>query len=72
MNTNKKYKKKISNVLLTKISIEDYIAFLILTKIYYEAGLIKEESSSEILSIYSSNLLDTKLSTTRLSALSRS
>jgi hypothetical protein len=31
-------------ILSTKLSIEDYNAFLILTKFEYEAGLIKEES----------------------------
>ena len=31
-------------ILSTKLSIEDYNAFLILTKVEYEAGLIKEES----------------------------
>ena len=41
--------KKLSKVLSTKLSIEDYNAFLILTKIEYEAGLIKEESTSELL-----------------------
>jgi hypothetical protein len=34
----------------TKLSIEDYNAFLTLTKLEYEAGLIKEESTSELLS----------------------
>jgi hypothetical protein len=33
----------------TKLSKEDYNAFVILTKIEYEAGLIKEESTSELL-----------------------
>jgi hypothetical protein len=41
--------KKLSKVLSTKLSIEDYDAFLTLTKIEYEAGLIKEESTSELL-----------------------
>ena len=41
--------KKLSKVLSTKLSIEDYNAFVILTKIEYEAGLIKEESTSELL-----------------------
>jgi hypothetical protein len=36
-------------VLSTKLSIGDYNAFLILTKIEYEPGLIKEESTSELL-----------------------
>jgi hypothetical protein len=31
-------------ILSTKLSIEDYNAFLILTKLEYQAGLIKEES----------------------------
>ena len=42
-------KKKLSKVLSTKLSIEDYNAFLILTKLEYEAGLIKEQSPSELL-----------------------
>jgi hypothetical protein len=41
--------KKLSKVLSTKLSIEDYNAFLMLTKVEYEAGLIKEESISELL-----------------------
>jgi hypothetical protein len=37
-------------VLSTKLSIGDYNAFLILTKMEYELGLIKEEeSTSELL-----------------------
>jgi hypothetical protein len=41
--------KKLSKVLSTKLSIEDYNAFATLTKLEYEAGLIKEESTSELL-----------------------
>src|SRR3954452_21475277 len=41
--------KKLSNVLSTKISLDDYNAFVMLTKLEYEAGLIKEESTSELL-----------------------
>jgi hypothetical protein len=41
--------KKLSKVLSTKLSIEDYNALVILTKIKYEAGLIKEESQSKLL-----------------------
>src|SRR3954452_8825035 len=41
--------KKLSKVLSTKLSVEDYNAFVILTKLEYEAGLIKEESTSELL-----------------------
>ena len=37
-------KKKLTKVLSTKLSIEDYNAFLTLTKLEYEDGLIKEES----------------------------
>jgi hypothetical protein len=36
-------------VLSTKLSIEDYNSFLILTKLEYQVGLIKEESTSELL-----------------------
>ena len=46
---NQKNKKKLSKVLSTKISIGDYNAFLILTKLEYQAGLIKEKSPSEFL-----------------------
>jgi transcription initiation factor TFIID subunit TAF12 len=50
MNTNyKKNNKKLSKVLSTKLSIDDYNAFQMLTKLEYEAGLIKEESTSELL-----------------------
>lgn len=41
--------KKLSKVLSTKLSIEDYNAFQMLTKLEYKAGLIKEESISELL-----------------------
>ncbi len=41
--------KKLSKVLSTKLSIDDYNAFVILTNIEYEAGLVKEESTSELL-----------------------
>jgi hypothetical protein len=33
----------------TKLSTDDYNAFLILTKLEYQAGLIKEQSTSELL-----------------------
>ncbi|HKG72547.1 MAG TPA: hypothetical protein VKA87_11635 [Nitrososphaeraceae archaeon] len=35
--------------ILSKLSIEDYNAFLILTKLEDKAGLLKEESTSELL-----------------------
>jgi len=41
--------KKLTRVLSTKLSIEDYNGFQMLTKLEYEAGLIKEESTSELL-----------------------
>jgi hypothetical protein len=41
--------KKLSKVLSTKLSIEDYNSFQMLTKLEYDAGLIKEESTSELL-----------------------
>jgi hypothetical protein len=46
---NQKNSQKLSKVLSTKLSIEDYNAFLILTKLEYKTGLIKEESTSELL-----------------------
>jgi hypothetical protein len=49
MNANQNNNKKLSKVLSTKLSIEDYNAFQILTKLEYEAGLIKEECTSELL-----------------------
>jgi hypothetical protein len=36
-------------ILSTKLSIDDYNAFLKLTKLEYQAGLIKEQSTSELL-----------------------
>ena len=42
-------KKKLTKVLSTKLSIEDYNSFLILTKLEYEAQLIKDQSLSELL-----------------------
>ena len=41
--------KKLSKVLSTKLSIDDYNSFQILTKLEYQVGLIKEESTSELL-----------------------
>ena len=49
MDINEKNNKKLSKVLSTKLSLDDYDAFLILTKLEYQAGLIKEESTSELL-----------------------
>jgi hypothetical protein len=49
LNVNQNNNKKLSKVLSTKISIGDYNAFIILTKLEYQAGLIKEESTSELL-----------------------
>ena len=49
MDANQKNNKKLSKVLSTKLSADDYNAFLILTKLEYQAGLIKEESTSELL-----------------------
>jgi len=46
---NNKNNKKLSKILSTKLSIEDYNSFLTLTKLEYEAGLIKEENTSELL-----------------------
>ena len=40
---------KLSKVLSTKLLIEDYGVFLTLTKLEYEAELIKEQSPSELL-----------------------
>ena len=42
MDANQKNNKKLSKVISTKLSIEDYNAFLILTKLEYQAGLIEE------------------------------
>ena len=44
--------KKLSKVLSTKLSIEDYNSFLTLTKLEYKSGLIKERSPSELLKVY--------------------
>ena len=41
--------KKLSKVLSTKLSLDDYNAFQMLTKLEYKSGLIKEESPSELL-----------------------
>jgi hypothetical protein len=41
--------KKPSKVLPIKLSTDDYNAFLMLTKIEYEPGLIKGECTSELL-----------------------
>jgi hypothetical protein len=49
MDANQKNNNKLSNVSSTKLSIEDYNSFIILTNLEYEAGLIKEQSTSELL-----------------------
>jgi hypothetical protein len=49
MYVNQKDNKKLSKVLSTKLSIDDYDAFQMLTKLEYQAGLIREESTSELL-----------------------
>jgi hypothetical protein len=49
MDANQNTNKKLSKVLSTKLSIDDYNAFQMLTKLEYQAGLIKEESTSELL-----------------------
>jgi hypothetical protein len=49
MDANQNNNKKLSKVLSTKLSIDDYNAFLTLTKLEYQAGLIKEQSTSELL-----------------------
>ncbi len=46
MYANQKNNMKLSKVLSTKLSIEDYNEFLILTKLEYQAGLIKEVHQS--------------------------
>jgi hypothetical protein len=43
---------------LQKLSIDDYNAFQILTKLEYQAGLIKEESTSELLRFTIRHLLN--------------
>jgi hypothetical protein len=43
---------KLSTALSTKLWIDDYNSFLILTKLEYEAQLIKEKSPSELLLIF--------------------
>ena len=49
MNANQNNNKKLSKVISTKLSIENYNAFLTITKLEYEAGLIKQQSTSELL-----------------------
>jgi hypothetical protein len=46
---NQKNNKKLSKVLSTKLSIDDYNEFVILTKLEYQTGLIKEGGTSELL-----------------------
>ena len=50
--------KKLSKVISIKLSIEDCNAFLTLTKLEYEAGLIKEQSPSELLRFIIHGLLN--------------
>ena len=58
MDINEKNNKKLSKVLSTKLSIDDYNAFLTLTKLEYQAGLIKEQSTSELLRFTIRHLLN--------------
>jgi hypothetical protein len=44
-----KYDKKLKKVLSTKLSIDDYKAFRILTNEAYRHGAIKEDAPSEML-----------------------
>ena len=55
---NQNNNKKLSKVLSTKLSIDDYNAFLTLTKLEYQAGLIKEQSTSELLRFTIRHLLN--------------
>ena len=58
MDINEKNNKKLSKVLSTKLFIDDYNAFLTLTKLEYQAGLIKEQSTSELLRFTIRHLLN--------------
>jgi hypothetical protein len=58
MNAHQNNNKKLSKILSTKISIGDYNAFLILTKLEYQAGLIKQESTSELLRLTIRHILN--------------
>ena len=58
MDANQKNNKKLSKVLSTKLSTDDYNAFQILTKLEYQAGLIKEESTPELLRFTISQILN--------------
>ena len=55
---NHKNNKKLPKVLSTKLSTDDYNAFQILAKLEYQAGLIKEESTSELLRFTIRHLLN--------------
>jgi hypothetical protein len=55
---NQKNNKKLSKVLSTKLSLDDYNAFLTLTKLEYQAGLIKEQSTSELLTFTIRHILN--------------
>jgi hypothetical protein len=61
----KKNKKKLVKVLCTKLSIEDYNEFAILTKLAYQDGQIKRPAPSELLRlmiVYLTNMhVETKL-----------
>jgi hypothetical protein len=47
--SNEEYKKKLSKVLSTKVTREDYRKFRVLTTIGYQNRVIKEDSPSEML-----------------------
>ena len=44
-----KYRKKLTKVLSTKLSIEDYTRFKKYTNYAYQAGIIKEPETSKLL-----------------------
>lgn len=53
-----KYGKKLKKVLSTKLSIDDYKAFRILTNEAYRYGAIKEDAPSEMLRYILSPVFD--------------
>jgi hypothetical protein len=56
--SNEDYKKKLSKVLSTKLSIEDYKVFRILTNNAYTYRVIKQDSPSEMLRYIMTPVID--------------
>ena len=56
--SNKEHKKKLTKVISTKITREDFRKFRVLTTLGYQNGVIKEDNQSEMLRFVITSALD--------------